>query len=160
VPIYFAANGGHIYGFSTLGQKIVWMRDNPLVCVEADEIISSAEWRSIVVFGRYQELPDELQWAAARHYAHRLLEKRPIWWEPAYVSSTHRGQLHSAQPIFYRISIDQITGHKGQPEEHDGVAFAEPVESNRPEGWLGRWIHRAALAAEPIDGSGSASRCS
>ena len=26
VPIYFSYDGKHIYGFSTLGQKIEWMR--------------------------------------------------------------------------------------------------------------------------------------
>ncbi len=48
VPIYFAADKDHIYGFSTLGKKIEWMRANPLVCVEVDEIISHAQWRSVV----------------------------------------------------------------------------------------------------------------
>ena len=28
-----------LYGFTTLGQKIEWMRANPLVCVETDDIV-------------------------------------------------------------------------------------------------------------------------
>ena len=38
VPIYFVSDRGHLYGFSTKGQKIEWMRLNPRVCVEADEV--------------------------------------------------------------------------------------------------------------------------
>src|SRR5262245_26666519 len=30
VPIYFSYHGGYLYGFSTMGQKIEWMRSNPL----------------------------------------------------------------------------------------------------------------------------------
>jgi len=143
VPIYFAADKDHIYGFSTLGKKIEWMRANPLVCVEVDEIISHAQWRSVVAVGRYQELPDELQGASVRNHAHSLLQKRANWWEPGYVLSTHRGKPHSAEPIFYRIRIDEITGHRAQPDKHELATMSRPLESHRPESWLARWIHRA-----------------
>jgi nitroimidazol reductase NimA-like FMN-containing flavoprotein (pyridoxamine 5'-phosphate oxidase superfamily) len=58
VPIYFAYEPNHIFGFSTVGQKIEWMRKNPRVCVEADEVIGQDNWTSVLVFGRYEELPD------------------------------------------------------------------------------------------------------
>ena len=38
VPIYFAYHNHWLYSFSVLGQKIDWMRTNPLVCVEADQM--------------------------------------------------------------------------------------------------------------------------
>lgn len=38
VPIYFAYEPGHLYCFSTVGRKIEWMRKNPKVCVEVDEV--------------------------------------------------------------------------------------------------------------------------
>ncbi len=37
LPIYFSYDGKHLYRFGTLGQKIEWMRCNPLVCLEIDE---------------------------------------------------------------------------------------------------------------------------
>ena len=40
VPLYFAYKDECLYGFSTTGQKIEWMRANPLVCIEADEVVS------------------------------------------------------------------------------------------------------------------------
>ena len=56
VPIYFAYEPDRLFGFSSVGQKIEWMRDNPLVCVEADEVIDYDNWMSVLVFGRYEEL--------------------------------------------------------------------------------------------------------
>jgi hypothetical protein len=43
VPIYFSYDDKHLYGVTTLGQKIEWMRSNPLVCVEVDERGSSSD---------------------------------------------------------------------------------------------------------------------
>jgi hypothetical protein len=36
VPVYlgFDESSGYLYGFTTPGQKVAWMRANPLVCVE------------------------------------------------------------------------------------------------------------------------------
>lgn len=63
VPIslaYHHADGGDpcLYGVTTLGQKVEWMRVNPLVCVEVDEVAASDRWASVIAFGRYEELPE------------------------------------------------------------------------------------------------------
>jgi nitroimidazol reductase NimA-like FMN-containing flavoprotein (pyridoxamine 5'-phosphate oxidase superfamily) len=58
VPIYSAYHHAHLYGFATLGQKIEWMRANPRVCIEADEITAPDHWVSVIVQGRYEELLD------------------------------------------------------------------------------------------------------
>jgi nitroimidazol reductase NimA-like FMN-containing flavoprotein (pyridoxamine 5'-phosphate oxidase superfamily) len=78
VPFYFVYHDGYLYSFSTVGQKIRWMRANPLVCVEVDEIVSSEEWVSIVIFGRYQELTDTPELKAERDLAYRLLQRKAI----------------------------------------------------------------------------------
>jgi len=112
VPINFAFDGTYLYGFTTVGQKIEWMRSNPLVCLEIDEIIDENQWISIIVFGRYEELADMPKYAKARVRAHAFLQKRAVWWEPAYMSDEHRDQPHSLTPIFYRIHIKKMTGHR------------------------------------------------
>src|ERR1035438_5020204 len=55
-PMHCAYDDNHLYGFSTLGQKITWLRANPLVCVLVDEIVSPQDWASVIVFGKYEEL--------------------------------------------------------------------------------------------------------
>src|ERR1700691_5883403 len=49
VPIYFAYEPQRLYVFGTLGQKIEWMRANPLVAVEADEVKSHVEWAALLL---------------------------------------------------------------------------------------------------------------
>jgi len=63
VPVYLAyhqpATGeACLYGFTTPGQKVQWMRDNPQVCVEVDEAEASDKWVSVIALGRYEELPE------------------------------------------------------------------------------------------------------
>ena len=131
VPINFAFDDTYIYGFTTLGQKVEWLRSNPLVSFEVDEITGDEKWMSIIVFGRYEELPDKIEYEKARLKAYSLLQKRPMWWEPAYISQQHRDQPHSLTPIFFRIHIDKMTGHRATPEKSE-----TNVPSPSKRGWL------------------------
>ena len=139
VPVYFACDGNHIYGFTTLGQKIEWMRSNPLVCFEIEEFISDDEWLSIVVLGRYEELTETPEHEAARLLAHELLQKRAMWWEPAWLAQSHRDKPHSLIPIFYRIHIETMTGHRATPDKLE----EEPIRTPPKRGWLHRVLNRA-----------------
>src|ERR1700722_1680087 len=112
VPCYFAYSDSYLYGFATVGQKIDWMRANPLVCVEVDETVSLEEWASVIVFGRYEELPDAPDFQRARAVAHDVLQKKGLWWEPGYVKTLLRGAERPLVPGFYRIHISDITGHR------------------------------------------------
>jgi len=116
VPVYFAYDNGYLYSFATVGQKIEWMRANPLVCVEADEVVSPEQWVSVIVFGRYEELPDTPEWQGTRIAAHTLLKRNAVWWEPAYVKTILHGTQRPLVPVFYRIHCLQITGHRATPE--------------------------------------------
>ena len=81
VPTYFTYEPGCLYGFATMGRKIEWMRLNPLVCVEADEVRSRAKWESVVARGRYEEVSDTAQYALVRKKAEASLEKHESWWQ-------------------------------------------------------------------------------
>jgi uncharacterized protein len=112
VPVYFSYDRKHLYSVTMLGQKIEWMRSNPLVCLEIDERKSHNQWMSVVVCGRYEELPDTQKYAHARAHALEVLQKRTMWWEPACVSADEQEQR---SPIFYRIHIEQMTGRRATP---------------------------------------------
>jgi hypothetical protein len=81
VPVHLAFHeeegNARLFGFTIPGQKAEWLRANPLVCVEVDEVAGSDWWLSIVVFGRYEELPDTPDCAVARRLAIRLLQGTP-----------------------------------------------------------------------------------
>ncbi len=117
VPIYYAYDGRHVYGFSTPGQKIDWMRSNPLVCLEVDEWTSQDKWMSVVVSGRYQELADTAEFAADRALAHDALQRHAMWWDYVTIPGAEwRRKSGPFTPIFYRIHIEQLTGHRATPD--------------------------------------------
>ena len=111
-PMSVTYDANSLYSFSTLGQKITWMRANPHVCVEVEELVSPQDWATVIVIGRYQELTTEKE----RTYAHDLLERRPAWWEPGYSRTVMEGKERPLKPVYFRILIDQITGHRGIPD--------------------------------------------
>ena len=118
VPFHFTFDGDkYIYAFSALGQKIEWMRSNPLVCVEVDNMKNQFEWTSLVAFGRYEELPDTPEFEADRNRAYQLISSRPMWWQPIYVARTNRAPLVDDKPIYFRIFIDKITGQQAVADE-------------------------------------------
>ena len=119
VPIYFTYDERYLYSFATRGQKIDWMRTNPQVCVEADEVLNRDDWMSVVVQGRYEELLDAPEWKQQRQRAHELLQHHAMWWEPAYVSNAHLGTTDELIPIFYRVHLDQMSGRRGRSDTVD-----------------------------------------
>ena len=145
VPIYFASHGDCLYGFSTLGQKIEWMRGNPMVCVEVDEVVSAQEWVSVIVLGRYEELPDTPEWQSVRVVAHHLLKQYAMWWEPAYVKTVLHGTQRPLVPIFYRIHIRQMTGHRATPDPVSPPGTRVPTSGSGETGWLRRLFSRSAV---------------
>ena len=114
--MYCAYEDNFIYSFSTLGQKISWMRVNPLVCLEADELVSPQDWATVVVLGKYEELPDTPRCEGSRKRAYDLLQRRPVWWEPGYVKTLLNEQTRPMEFVYFRIRIDQISGHRGAPD--------------------------------------------
>jgi nitroimidazol reductase NimA-like FMN-containing flavoprotein (pyridoxamine 5'-phosphate oxidase superfamily) len=113
VPFYFAYDSNYLYGFSTVGQKIDWMRLNPLVCVEAEDLVSADEWASIVILGRYEELPDTPEFRTQREMGYAFLQQKADWWEPAYSKTILHGVERPLFPVYFRIQVVQITGRRG-----------------------------------------------
>ena len=116
VPIYFAYEPDHLYSFTTVGRKIEWMRANPKVCVEVDEIVNHFQWMSVIVTGRYQELPNTADRGAERLHAIQVLEKRVLWWRTALAAKELPTRHQNADPLFYCIHIDSMTGHRAVPD--------------------------------------------
>lgn len=61
VPMNYVYNGKYILAHSTEGKKITYMRSHPDVCFEVDEVEDIMNWRSVIVWGTYEEVEDELE---------------------------------------------------------------------------------------------------
>lgn len=117
VPIYFGHQPQRLYGFATAGQKIEWMRANPHVCVQVDEIAGPDDWSSVIVVGRYEELADTGEYQQLRDWAKSLLEKRSFWWQPGYAAAQVRSNPHQHASIFFCIHIRELSGLRATPGE-------------------------------------------
>ncbi len=145
VPLHVDFEGGYLYSFATVGQKIEWMRQNPLVCLEIDELTARKQWASLVVLGYYEELPPTPEYADSRKLAERLFQRHPMWWEPASVQlASHERRT----PVVFRIRIGRVTGRRATP---DDPPTAVHVEGNAPvttrPGWLVHLLRRMAAVA-------------
>ena len=139
-PVSFACDGKYLYAFSTLGKKITWMRSNPRVCIEADELVTRQDWATVIVIGRYEELTDAPEYEVLRNHAYNLLQRNPLWWEPGYVKTVLDGtERPVSKPMYFRVHIDQISGHRGVP---DTVARQRSSVTTRSTGWLQKILRR------------------
>ena len=132
VPIYFVYVPDHLYGFATEGQKIDWMRTNPKVCVEIDEITDHFQWMSVVLCGRYRELPDMPLYAEERDQARKLLETRSLWWQTAFASRRLKSGDDLIPPLFYCIEIDSMTGYRAAADAGESVMATATRASSTP----------------------------
>ena len=139
VPIHVDLDGEFLYGYGTLGQKIEWMRQNPLVCLEIDELMTHGQWTSVVVFGQYEELPNTPEYAGSRGVAEGLFQRHPVWWEPASVPLAGHEQR---SPIAFRIRIGRVSGRRAATDIVKTVhGRGNASETTRPR-WLVRLLRR------------------
>lgn len=109
VPIYFAYEPDYIYALSTVGQKIEWMRQNPKVCIQVDEIGSQSQWGSVIATGIYEELPGPAD-SPERTHARKLLEKHHHWWMNALAERRSKTDDLLIDALFFRIHADSMSG--------------------------------------------------
>ncbi|HVM94305.1 MAG TPA: pyridoxamine 5'-phosphate oxidase family protein [Terriglobales bacterium] len=109
VPIYITCDGDNIYIFSTVGKKIEWMRANPRVCLQVDEISAPSDWASVIVNGHYEELP-EPQHSEERAHARKLVEQHHGWWLNALGERRITIRDQDIEPVFFRIRIASLSG--------------------------------------------------
>ena len=114
ISIYYAHSGNALYAFSMPGKKIDWMRANPLVSVLVEERERGREWKSVIVDGRYEELPDRGEYKRQRDRAWSLLSKHFDWWEPGALRLVAPPISNHSTHLFFRILIEQVSGREAR----------------------------------------------
>lgn len=114
VPINYVYDGKYIIGHSVAGMKIRMMRMNPHVCFEVDEVKNFTNWKSVIVWGEYQELTDERErYAAMKLFVDKMLRMKIS--ETAVPPEMSDERVHprspgNIKPVIYRIVITEKTG--------------------------------------------------
>jgi len=114
VPIHYAYADHHLYAFSMPGKKIEWMRDNPLVSVQVEQRGEGRAWKSVVLDGRYEELPDRIGHKLERERAWSLLSKHADWWEPGGFKPVAPPVSDHSPHVFFRIVVEQLSGREAK----------------------------------------------
>lgn len=114
VPVNYVFDGKYIIAHSVLGMKIHMMRKNPKVCFEVDEMKGLTNWKSVIIWGEYQELTDERdRYSAMKLFVDRTMHMKIS--ETAIPPEISGQRLHprspgNIKPIVYRIVIEEMTG--------------------------------------------------
>lgn len=112
VPVSYAYDSNCIYVHTSEGLKIALMRKNPEVCFEVDQLKDMANWKSVIAWGRFEELKDN----GEREAAMQILTNRIL---PVVSSATTHLTLQWPFPgedysevkgIIFRICLYEKTG--------------------------------------------------
>ncbi|HEY9048509.1 MAG TPA: pyridoxamine 5'-phosphate oxidase family protein, partial [Ohtaekwangia sp.] len=113
VPVTYVYYEGYIYAHSKEGQKIRMMRGNPNICFQVDAMESMTNWRSVIVWGDYEELKSEAEQQAGM----KIMMDRLA---PFVISETVRPSQGLSRPpeivekgfraVAYRIKVLEKTG--------------------------------------------------
>ncbi len=112
VPVSYVYHNNFIYAHSKEGLKIKMMRKNSKVCFEVESRDSMISWRTVILWGTYEELST----LAEQKKAMKILNDRFL---PLRLSESllQTGYMHfprevekARKPVIYRISIDEVSG--------------------------------------------------
>ncbi len=99
VPVIYAWDGECAWVFSVEGRKVEMMRAEPAVCLEVDEY-EAGSWRSVILWGRYEELAGADADRARELLVERFGRRREPPERPAGAPA----------PVAFRIRCARVTG--------------------------------------------------
>ena len=111
VPVLFSYDAERrcVYSFSGVGQKVEWMRGNPQVCLEVEDIADKNHWTTVLALGLYEEIQQAADEADARARAEKLFQQRREWWFPGAARVAGREPQHI---VVYRIRLEKLSGRR------------------------------------------------
>jgi nitroimidazol reductase NimA-like FMN-containing flavoprotein (pyridoxamine 5'-phosphate oxidase superfamily) len=108
VPMHYAYDSQDLYFFTTEGTKTEYMAANSEVCLQVEEVVDSANWRSVMVLGHARRLTssEEIE------HAMQVIATRNPTLTPA-LNKTDIGAWHRLSNIaVYRVRPDGVYGRK------------------------------------------------
>ncbi|HTQ65856.1 MAG TPA: pyridoxamine 5'-phosphate oxidase family protein [Puia sp.] len=127
VPIIYAYHEQSVYCHTQEGMKIKMMRKNPYVCFEVDAIETMGTWKSVIAWGKFEELtkPEErekgLKVLLDRAYPIVRSKRMKITEDWPFLPN----DLNSIKGIVFKIPLDNKTGRF---EISDDDPFIESME--------------------------------
>lgn len=112
VPINYAFSNNSLYGRTVSGKKLDMMRQNPVVCIEVEDIQSPGNWKTVIAWGKFEELTE----AAERESALKLLHEQSVLYS-AGINFRFTDEwpfkpddMNSIEGVVYKIVLDEKSG--------------------------------------------------
>jgi nitroimidazol reductase NimA-like FMN-containing flavoprotein (pyridoxamine 5'-phosphate oxidase superfamily) len=103
VPINYYFADDCVYSHSLPGLKVDALRKDPRTCLQVDEVESELHWKSVLAFGRYEEVKSNERSEVINKLLQRFLMLTPV--ESALADDG------GPQPVIvFRIRIERVTG--------------------------------------------------
>jgi len=114
VPVQYVFDGKDIYSHGAERMKIHIMRKNPAVCFEADQIHHLNNWKSVIAWGKYEELKSEYARYNAislfsKHFLQLKISKTAMLPQIGIDNEFPFSAAH-IRPVIFRIIIEDLTG--------------------------------------------------
>lgn len=113
VPVTYAFHGGYLYAHSKEGMKVKMMRKNSSVCFQVDVMENMTNWRSVILWGQFEELKsDKAQQAGMKIMMDRLAPFVISETVRSFQSFSHAPDIveKGFKPVAYRIRVTEKTG--------------------------------------------------
>jgi nitroimidazol reductase NimA-like FMN-containing flavoprotein (pyridoxamine 5'-phosphate oxidase superfamily) len=113
VPVTYAFHRGYIYAHSKEGMKVQMMRKNPNVCFQVDAMENMSNWRSVIVWGEYEELKTEKEQEAGMKI---MMDRLAPFITSESIKAAHNFSHppevveKGSKAVVYRIRIFEKTG--------------------------------------------------
>jgi uncharacterized protein len=112
VPVTYFFDGEFIYGQTKEGMKLELLRKNPNVSFEVDQVTDMANWQSVVVAGKFEELTGvdaekAMEKFFDRHFSLTTISAVHPHEHENDITFTNGGRI---KPIVYRIRINKKSG--------------------------------------------------
>jgi len=110
VPVTYVNDGGSVYAHTGEGLKLRAMRENPRVCLEVEQMRSEANWRTVVVRGRFEELSSEENDRALALLTTRLTRTEMSETARLLQREDIVQREGIRRPVLFRIRVEEKTG--------------------------------------------------
>ena len=111
-PVTYTYDGKYIYGQTNEGKKLSILRKNPNVCFEVDMMTDMRNWKSVIAYGKFEELKGK-----EAENAREILFGRVFSLMTSSTVHSHEhettAQLDDTARVkyaMYRIKIQEVTG--------------------------------------------------
>ena len=112
ITYYYDEDTSSLISYSSLGHKILAMRENPAVALGVYEMDTASHWKSVMVHGTYQELRQIDAKVYLKRFSEGIREKLAAQGgqEQAVIGDFSSKSADGKIPLVYCIRIEDWTG--------------------------------------------------